>query len=322
MTLVLDRVSAPPLLGASLELAAGTHVLLGTPQDGTHAAVAVAAGALAPRAGRVSVGGADPRRSPDARRRIGSLLEVEELPPGARVADAVRHALALHGAARDPIAALATVGLEAWAARATAKLSDRERRSVALAVALATDRPLLLALSEPLADVPGIDRRAVLDALVARSTECVVLCATASVRDALELGGTTIVLHRGRVVRTVADATSPELAPRQTAELVLLTDDARALAGALAEVPSVSSACWNDREAPGQLTIRGDDLERLALGVVRAARDAGIRIHALGPGVPGVVEVKAASAGVARAAYDEAYRVATEKARADKGVAT
>jgi ABC-type multidrug transport system ATPase subunit len=322
MTLVFDRVSAPPLVGVSFELGPGTHVLLGTPEDGTHAAIAVAAGAVAPRAGRVSLGGADPRRSPAARRRIGSLLELEELPPAARVVDAVRAALALHGSAGDPAAALASVGLEAWAARATRKLSPRERRSVALAIALGVDGPLLLALSEPLADVPGIDRRAARDAIATRSRQAVVLCATASVRDALELGGTTLVLHRGRIVRTLAGATSPDLAPRQTAELVLSTDDARALAGALAEVPSVSSACWNDREAPGQLTVRGDDLERLALGVVRAARDAGIRIHALGPALPSVLEVKAASAGVARAAYDEAYRLAAERARADKGVPT
>jgi ABC-2 type transport system ATP-binding protein len=303
----------------SVELGPGAHVLLGAPEDGTLAAIALASGSAAPRAGRVLVGGADPRRSPETRRRIGSLLETEELPPGARVSDAVRMALAFHGSATEPTAALAAMGLAAWAARRTRELSPRERRSVALAIAVAVEKPLLLALAEPFADVPGVDRRAVRDRLVKLAAESAVVCATASVRDALELGGTTLVLHRGRVVRTLAAATATDLAPRHSVELVLSTDDARALAAALAEVPSVSSAYWNDRDAPGQLTVRGEDLERLALGVVRAARDAGIHIHALGPALPSVQEVRAASVGVARAAYEEAYRLATERARADKG---
>jgi ABC-type multidrug transport system ATPase subunit len=317
MTLELHGVSAPPLVGVSLHLSGGSWVVLGGPDDGTAALVALVTGMLAPRIGRVLVGGADPRRSPATRRRIGSLLEAEELLPGRLARDAVRAALELHDSPTPVEPALAALGLERWAERRVWELGARERRALALAVALAVPSPLLLALHEPLAMTAGIDRRRVISMLSTLSEAgSPVICTTASSRDALELGGKILVLHRGRIVRELTDATLGELVPGSVAELVVRTSGPRELAAALVDDPSVVAVHWSERDAPGQLVVRGAELDALALVVTRAARARGIRVDAIAQSLPTVHEVRAAAAGLARAAYDEAYRAAAERARA------
>lgn len=312
--LELAAVSAPPLTGVSLSIDPGMTVCLGRPEDGASALVALAAGARAPRSGRVRVVGTDPRRTPLARRRIGAVLELEEL-PGRRVQDAVATALRLHGAAADPGAALARIGIGSWGPRRIDQLTIRERRSVALGIALALPEPALLALFEPLAYMPGVDRaetRRLLSEAALAGT--IVLCATASVRDALELGGTLLVLSQGRVVRQLAQATALDLAPASSGALLVRAEPARDLVAALANRAAITAVEWNEREAPGQLVVRGNDLEAASQTVVQAARLAGVRVHALMPMVPEESAVRATGAALARAAYEEAYRLATERA--------
>jgi ABC-type multidrug transport system ATPase subunit len=316
MSLELLGVSAPPLVGVSLQLGAGAWTFLGAPDDGTATLVELASGMIRPRLGRVLVAGADPRRSPELRRRIASLQEREEPLPGRRVRDKLRAALALHGVRAEAEAALAKLGLERWAERRATELGPRERRSLALAIALAIPEPLLVALHEPLAITASVDRALVrrqLSELAAAGS--VVICTTASVRDALELGGRTLVLNRGRIVRELTNGTLDELVPGSPAELVVRTGAARELAAALASERNVVAVQFDARFAPGQLRVRGADLDLLALDVARVARAHGIHLQAVAQSLPSVQEVRAASAGVARAAYDEAYRVAVEQAR-------
>jgi len=319
VTLELTLVSAPPLVGVSQRFEPGTHVVLGTPEDGIAALVALVSGITAPKSGRVRVADQDPRRAPAIRKRIGALLEAEERMPGRSVRDGVDRALRHHGGG-DGAQALAALGIDRWATRPARELSARERRSVALAVALAVPSPALIALHEPLADVPGVERASVLDALGERAAAgAVVLCTTASVRDALELGGSLSVAVRGRLVRQLAISAASELAPRAGTELLVHAEPMRPLIAALAADAATLSVRWSDREAPHQLAVSGAGLEQTATAVLRAARASGVRIRALAPALPGVHEVRAASVAIARAAYDEAYRLAAERARAQGG---
>jgi hypothetical protein len=112
------------------------------------------------------------------------------------------------------------------------------------------------------------------------------LCSTASVRDALELGGRILVFHRGRVLRELTEATPADLIPGSTLELVVRTDAPRELAAALAAEAGILGLSFSERDAPGQLGVRGADLDALARSIARAAHAAGIRVRALAPSLP------------------------------------
>jgi ABC-type taurine transport system ATPase subunit len=316
MSFELIGVSAPPLVGVSLQLTPGAWTVLGAPVDGTAQLIELAAGMSRPRIGRVLIESGDPRRSPAVRRRVASLLEREEPPLGRVVQDSVRAALELHGAAPAADSALSSLGLERWAERRVAQLDPRERRTLSLAIALAVPSPALVALHEPLAMTAGVERALVRTRLAALAAAgSVVVCTTASVRDALELGGRMLVLSRGRIVRELTDSTIGELGVGLSAELVIRSHDPRGLAAALASARDVLAVHFDERHAPGQLRVRGAELDALALEVSGVARAHGIRVQAIWQSFPSLQELQAASAGSARAAYDEAYRVAAEQAR-------
>jgi ABC-2 type transport system ATP-binding protein len=318
VTLELTSVAAPPLAGLSLALGPGLHVLLGTPEDGAAEAIALAAGVHRPRGGRVRLAGADPYRSPALRTRIGALLGLEDPVAGRRVSDGVARALEARGARLRASEALAAVGLAKWEARRVRELALSEHRSVALAIALSVSEPVLLSLHEPLAFTSGLSRTRVVEALKARAAAgAIVLAATASARDAVELGGNVSVLDRGRLLGKASASLPSDLVVSERVELWVRADRARELAALLAAEPAVMAADWDDRDGSGQLRLRGSDLEALALAVLRTGRRASIRIHALSPAAPSLRDVALSSAALARAAYDEAYRIAALRARAD-----
>src|SRR5690606_7241317 len=207
VTLELRQVDAPPLRGIDLELAAGLHVVLGADADGSRELVEIVSGVRRPQRGTVRVLGRDPFRTPAVRRRIASLLAEEQLPHAATVEQLVGHALALHAQpASDALRALSDVGIEAWRARRPSSLDAHERRTVALAIALA-QAPALLVAHEPLARVAAVERGRVierLNALAAKDT-CV-LCTTSSPRDALELADAVWLLEAGRLTRRPSPA--------------------------------------------------------------------------------------------------------------------
>ena len=93
---------------------------------------------------------------------------------------------------------------------------------LALALALSIDRPAVLALYEPLADLPGIAREDTLQRLeLAASEGACVLSATASARDAGRLSSSVFLLDHGRIVRCPGQPLPLELAPGTAPDLVL-----------------------------------------------------------------------------------------------------
>jgi ABC-2 type transport system ATP-binding protein len=284
------------------------QVVLGRPSDGSEVLVELATGSRRPRSGQVRLDGVDPARSPALRRRIGSLLAREDLPPGKCVADSLG---LLVGARGDPAAAraLELIGLGHWTTRGTTTLSAAETRSVMLALALSTNDPLALLLFEPLADLPGISAELVLERLhrAAASGTCV-LGVTSSPRDAAALGGTLWLLERGGIVPS---APSPAgLVPGSNPEWLVRTPEARELAARLLELPDVTEVAFDAVRSPSELRVRCLDPERASLIILETARRAGARVEALRWVVPTLDEIQAARAAALRGAYESAYHAA------------
>lgn len=310
-TLSLDKIFAAELVGASVALEAGVHVVLGSPSDGTAALVSLVAGTARKKRGTLTLNGEDPFRTPGLRRRVGALLAEEPAVEDATVARHVAAALALRGDAQNADGVLAAFGLQTMAARRPARLSAGERRAVALALALSHAQPLALALHEPLANVAIIPRRTVVEAIASAAARgAVVLCATASPRDAAELGGGVVLLDRGRFVRRPGLPLAAELAPGAGLTLALRTESPRPLAAALSNEDAVAGVELDEHAHPGQLRASGPDADALALAVLRAAQSSGAVIDAIEPVLPSVDDARAATAALWRAAYENAYRAA------------
>lgn len=300
----------PPLTSVTAEFPVGLHVVLGTPADGTAELVAASAGLSRLRRGSIEIGGK--RLGPEVRRRIGAVLASEELGPGS-VARAVERALKMRGDAASAEQVLRDWRLEAWSGRAARSLTERERRRVALAVTLSLRDPALVCVFEPFECAGGEEVARMERALDTAARSSVVLCATASPRVAARLGGTCRALFQGTLGAAVDVETAAvgPLAPRR--ELGISTSDARALARALATEPFVERVSFDERRAPGELTVAGGDVDAVSLAVVRHSVESGVRIYAIGSRWPDLEELRAAEAGVARAAYEHAYRQAWQQ---------
>jgi ABC-2 type transport system ATP-binding protein len=295
----------PPL---DFWLGPGLHAIVGAPSDGTVAIAKLVGGIEPPTYGRVDVAGRAPSRHPDLRARIGVLLETPMLPTARRVADLLHRVDKLRG---DTAAtgALGVFGLAHWADRRLRDLPIRDLRAVELLLALSTRDPLALVLTEPGADMAPLDRptlRATLSHAADRGA-CVIV-ATASMEDAVELCRTIHVLERGNIVRWVPVEEAGALAPGRSVALRVEVDLPRLLVATLADDPAVIGIDWDQQDHRSILSVRGEDLDRLALAVARAASSAGASVRSIAPVAPGLDEVRAAASGLALAAYHAAYR--------------
>ena len=298
--------------GLSLTLPAGADgALLGSPADGTTALASALCGAIAPRAGDLTIAGERPASSPSVRSRIGALLDDPPLPDVGRVRDLLVFARMLRGteAPRDEwydplrMGELDTTPL--------ARLDRLQRRTVALALALAVSSPLLVVLYEPLCDVLHVQRDALRGVLRKRAAQgACVLVLTASVRDASSLVDDVATLQRGRLGRAIGAPDLDELAPGSEIELQVWSDLPRVLASALVLEPSLQAVSWAaDNHAP--VVVRCRDLDAAAVAIARVASSNGASVQAIRPVIPSLGEVNAASAGLALAArYQAAYRAA------------
>jgi ABC-type nitrate/sulfonate/bicarbonate transport system ATPase subunit/predicted N-acetyltransferase YhbS len=151
----------PPILAdASLHVADGEVVaLLGPSGSGKSTLLRVIAGLTVPRAGTITLDGADITRQPTHRRGIGMVFQDDQLFPHRDVAANVafglrmRHVPMAQRAAR--VAAMFDlVGLAGFGSRQVTDLSGGEAKRVALARSLAP-APRALLLDEPLT---GLDR--------------------------------------------------------------------------------------------------------------------------------------------------------------------
>jgi oleandomycin transport system ATP-binding protein len=230
------------------------------------------------------------------------------LPAALRVGDLLREVDSLRGAPTSS-EALAAFALSHWADRKLASLARWETRALDLVLALGTIEPLALVLTEPGADIAPFDRQ-VLRAKLWNAAEhgASVIVVTASMSDAIELAGTIHLFERGRIARWVPVDETGALLPGRGLELRLEVDLPRLLVAALADEPSVIGIDWDEQRHRSLLSIRGADLDRLALAVARAAAASGANVRSIAPVAPQLDEVRAAASGLALAAYHAAYQ--------------
>jgi NitT/TauT family transport system ATP-binding protein len=211
------------LAGVSLDVADGEFVsLVGPSGCGKSTALRIIAGLIAPSSGTVEW--------PDGRPEIGLVFQEPTLMPWADALANVRLPLALegvgHGAANTTAeAALARVGLSAFARAYPRELSGGMKMRVSIARALAA-RPKLLLMDEPFAALDELTRQALNDDLLKLWTEdgLTVIFVTHSVFESTYLSSRVIVMtpRPGRVAakldlssprgRTAAYRLSPEFA--------------------------------------------------------------------------------------------------------------
>lgn len=276
--LVFAGMGGREIIWADLQLDSGVHTVITVTPEGGNELVEIASGLTAPRRGTVLIDGSKPYSRPEVRRRIGSLLSVETIAEVRTVEAWVARALMLKRSSVVPSTALESIGLGALSKRTPSSLSPGEARGVALAVALAAEAGVIL-LFEPLA-TPAGRARVVSSIEEAAAKGAAVVCVTASVRDAADIGGTSYPLRFGRIGGDTS--VRPLGSPTESAiEVIVRTDDPRRLSSALSLDPAFSHLSCDVGTAPGEVVVRGDDSDRVALGVLRGAKQSGAKILAL-----------------------------------------
>jgi ABC-type branched-subunit amino acid transport system ATPase component len=306
--LVYESVASGPLRSVNGAFERGLHVVLGKDGAELDALIAVTAGEVAARRGRVLVGGADPHRVPGARRRVAALRAVEALPPGSSVAAALAVALAAREATARPDEVLARSGHVELGARSAASLRPAEARSLALSLSLSDTRAEVLALHEPFAT--SLTRSELLSELRVRAESAVVLVTTASLADARSLGGAWYVLDAGTL--SLAPAA---IRGARTCRLRVRSPQARRLAALLSGDPSVSAVTWNERRAPAELLVSTADPAAFGRTLAELTSAESIAVDALVPVAPPLEAALAERAGYLQGAYEGAYRQAYEQHR-------
>lgn len=166
--------------GLALERASWTS-LMGPSGSGKSTLVYILAGLIEPSAGSVVVDGEDltklppPERARWRRRRVGIVLQRDNLHPLLNVADNIALPLRLAGRSRSDIQTrvgqlLEQIGLEGRRRHRIGELSGGEAQRVALAVALGP-RPQVLLADEPTGELDEATASAVLDLLTALRAE-------------------------------------------------------------------------------------------------------------------------------------------------------
>ncbi|MBC7976695.1 MAG: ABC transporter ATP-binding protein, partial [Myxococcales bacterium] len=215
MTLALDRVSKTVggevhLADVSLTLEPGTmNVLLGHTGAGKTSLLRILAGLDRPTGGQVRHNGADITRVPARRRSVALVYQQFINYPSLTVRQNIASPLRLRGVPNYQARVLELAKLlriHELLDRLPGALSGGQQQRVAIARALAKGAEVVL-LDEPLVNLDYKLREDLRDELrqlfsaSATGKPTTVVYATTDPAEALALGGTTIVVHEGRVLQ-------------------------------------------------------------------------------------------------------------------------
>jgi putative ABC transport system ATP-binding protein len=259
----------------SLELGAGLHALLGAPVDGVAVLLAVMAGWIRPRSGKVLVLGSAPALS---RRQIAYVPLEPRLPPSLRVTEVLDLAARIRGESTEPAGRrLASLGIDPLADRWTHSLTLPEARAVLLAEAV-TSRARVVLVDEPRMEMDPRAERALATVLreCAAGGRAVVL-STSSPRDATDLSSSLWVFSVGRLMGTAHATDATTILPAAANRMRVVANDARRLLGAVAAEP-IFARVELDQEV---LILTGTDPMTMAGAVARAALAVGVELHAM-----------------------------------------
>jgi ABC-type multidrug transport system ATPase subunit len=176
-------------------------------------------------------------------------------------------------------------------------------------LALSNERPSLIALEEPLAASGVISKVRLLRELREIARRAIVLCVTASPRQAAELASEVVLLDSGQFKRVVMGPTGPGLTLGSDATLNLVSSDVSELAQALCLVPGVAIIGMD--AARDQLRLRSQDPRAMAREVLRVVAERKLDLRAMTQELPELGEIRAANAALSRVAYERAYGAVT-----------
>ena len=269
--------------GISMTVRPGVTGLLGPNGAGKTTLIALMSGFLEPSAGSVTLDGEPIWRHTDAYRSIG-LVPERELSFGYLtghqfvLANAELHGLADAGAAARR--ALEVVEMTEPAARRIGTYSKGMRQRVKLASALVHDPPVLL-LDEPFNGVDPRQRLHLMTLLRRMGGEGRTVLFSSHILEEVEQVARQIeVVVSGRHAASGDFGQIRQLMTDRPVQYVVLSDDDRALAGALIAEPSVVAVSLR---RDGGVDVSVSDFGSFAVRVPQVARARGIRILELRP---------------------------------------
>jgi ABC-2 type transport system ATP-binding protein len=243
--------------GIDLELCPGEVLaLLGPNGAGKSTAVSVLLGLRRPDSGRALLHGHDPR-DPQARRRVGVVLQEIGFPLSLRVHEAVDFVRAHFREAASTDVVVDRFGLAGLSDRVALGLSGGQQRRLAVALAFAgTQRTLFL--DEPTAGMDATARRRLLrDIAVFAADGGAVLLTTQQLAEAEEIASRVLLLVRGRIV---LDGTVAEVRARAGLTKVTVRTET------LPRLPSVVSV----ESSADRHVVHVEDADAFVAGLVRS----------------------------------------------------
>lgn len=214
MTLVLEQVSRHVdnqawIAEASLRFEPGSfNVLLGRTLSGKTSLMRLMAGLDRPDSGRVLMDGEDVTGRPVRERNVSMVyqqfINYPTLSVFENIASPLRQARLPEAQIRQRVRQTAEMlRIEAYLQRLPLELSGGQQQRTAMARALVKDASLIL-FDEPLVNLDYKLREGLRQELRALFAErnCIAVYATTEPNEALALGGTTTILHEGRLLQS------------------------------------------------------------------------------------------------------------------------
>jgi ABC-2 type transport system ATP-binding protein len=286
---VAARRAPLALANVSLTWGAGVHAVIGGNSDGGPLLLALIAGKVRPRTGRVRVldGDAGDRA---VRPQVAFIPLEPALPDAMRVAEVLTTAAVIRREPeQDPAERLSALGVQSLATRRASTLSREEGRAVAIAEAATSTRVRVLLIEEPLLALDPRAASRLPDLLRASSREDrAVIIATASVRDAAELANDYVLLRGGAAVGQASSVAGLAGLSPHGAHLRILASEPRALAVALAREEGVEAVALRNLS----VTVRGRNALDLARAAGRAIVASGVDVIEMHVELPSLDEIR------------------------------
>lgn len=235
----------------SVQVGSGVTAVLGPNGSGKSSLLRLAVGLLRPNQGSVRVLGENPWDNPALMRRIGYVPEGPSPWPERSGRACVERAAELSGlgtaASAAASRALAEVGLGAEADRVSGGYSHGMTQRLKLAMAWVHE-PDVLVLDEPLVGTDPLARRDLLAVMANQASKGrTLLVATHVLADVDDLGGSILLINRGRLVAHGAVPEVRELLDKAPRTIRIGTPNPKDLGRRMWDWPSVLSVEADDR---------------------------------------------------------------------------